>query len=157
MKDTRDPEAVPCRDIDPAELFKQGLAPEVYHDLREVTQEMISDHPCCKIVFIEEQCSRCSTKIPGIKILGDVPESMQNFKWMIYDVYEAFYEDPRSVQHVSMGQHTVELGQEAVIGLFKSLKLAAGLARKDTEGGAGKRSKKETWARILGPEFADAE
>lgn len=157
MTDTHDSDAVPCRDIDPAELFEQGLSPEVYHDLREVTQEVISDRSGGKIVFIEEQCSRCSTRIPGIGIFGNVPESMQTIKSIIYEVYEAFYQNPRDAQYVSMGQQMVELGHEAVTELFKSLLLAAGLGHKDAENATGKRSKPEVWAQILGSEFAGAD
>ena len=153
MKDTRDSEPVPCRDIDPAELFEQGLAPEAYHDL----QEVISDRSCCKIAVIEEECSRCSARISGLQILGDAPELMQNLKEMINDVYEAFYEDPRSVQYVDMDQHMAELGQEALTELFKSLQLAAGRGCKDAEDRTGKRSKQEIWAQILGSEFTDAD
>ncbi|MFC6720233.1 hypothetical protein [Halobacteriaceae bacterium SHR40] len=157
MKDTRDSEPVPCRDIDPAELFEQGLAPEAYHDLQEVTREVISDRSCCKIAVIEEECSRCSARISGLQILGGAPELMQNLKEMINDVYEAFYDDPRSVQHVDMDQHMAELGQEALTELFKSLQLAAGRGCKDAKDGTGKRAKQEVWAQILGPEFVDAD
>lgn len=157
MKDTRNSDQVPCRDIDPAELFEQGVAPEAYHNLQEVTQDVISDRSCCKIAVIEEQCSRCSAKIFGLRILGDVPDLIQTLKEMIYDVYEAFYEDPRSVQHVDLGEHMVELGQDALIELFKSLQLAAGLGREDAEDGTDKRSKQEILAQILGPEYANGD
>jgi hypothetical protein len=50
-----------------------------------------------------------------------------------------------------------ELGQEALVELFKSLQLAAGLGGQDAEDGTGKRSKQEVWAQILGPEFVDAD
>lgn len=157
MTDTCNSDQVPCRDIDPAELFKQGVAAEAYHNLQEETQEVISDRSCCKIAVIEEQCSRCSAKIVGLKILGDVPELMQTLKEMIYDVYEAFYEDPRPVQHVDMGLHMAELGKDALIELFKSLQLAAGLGSEDAENETGNRSKQETLAQILGPEYANGD
>jgi hypothetical protein len=44
-----------------------------------------------------------SASISGLQILGDVPELMQDLKETINDVYEAFYEDPRSVHHVAIG------------------------------------------------------
>jgi len=102
MKDTGDSEPVPCRDIDPADLFKEGLSPRTYHNFQEQTQEVISDHSSCKIVFIAEKCSRCSARVTGIKIRGDVPELVHDLEWVITDVYEALYDDSRSVQYVDM-------------------------------------------------------
>lgn len=157
MTDTRDSEPAPCSDIDPADLIDQGLDPEMFHDLQEVTREVISDRSCCKVAVVEEECSRCSNRIFGIRLLGDGPELMQHIKWMVYDTYEAIYEDPRSVQHVDMGQHIVELGQEAVVELCKSLLLAAGFAHNDAEKGADKRSKQDIWTQVFGPEFTDGD
>lgn len=157
MTNTRDSEPASCRDIDPADLLDQGLDPEMYHDLREVTQEVISDRSCCKIAVVEEECSRCSNRIFGIRLLGDVQELMQHIKWMVYDTYEAFYEDPRSIQHVDMGLHMIELGQEALVELLTALLLAAGFARNDVENGTDKRPKQEIWTQVLGSEFTDDE
>jgi hypothetical protein len=50
MTDANVSKPVPCRDIDPADLFEQGLAPGAYHDLQEVAQELILDRSSCKIV-----------------------------------------------------------------------------------------------------------
>lgn len=157
MTDANDSEAVSCRDIDPVDLFEQGVAPGAYHDLQEVAQELTSDRSSCKIVFIEEKCSRCSAKISGLRFRGDGPELVHNLKWVISDVYEAFYEDPRPVQFVAMTPPMVELGQDAVMELSRSLQLAAVLGSEDAGDGTSKRSKQEIRARILGPDFADAE
>jgi hypothetical protein len=51
----------------------------------------------------------------------------------------------------------VELGPDAIMELYRSLQLTAGLAYKDAEGGTSKRSKQEIRTRILGPDFVDAE
>jgi hypothetical protein len=155
MTDATDSEPVSCRDIDPAVLFEQGLAPEAYHDLREVTQEVISERSCCKIAVIEEECSRCSARISGLRILGDGPKLLRDIKEMINDVYEALYDEPRSVQYVNMGQLIVEFEQDAVLEVFKSLQLAAALGSRDAEDGNSKRSKQEICARILGQDFGD--
>ncbi|ELY39890.1 hypothetical protein C496_14471 [Natronorubrum tibetense GA33] len=155
MTNTHDSESVQCRDIDHEKLFEQGIAPEAYHDFQEVAQGLISVQTCCEIGYIEERCSRCSARFSGLQILGDVPKSMQDLKWITDDVYDTFYEDPRPVHHVAMGPDVLELGQEAVMELFKLLQLTAGLAREDKEDGTGKRSKQDLWARVLGPEHAN--
>jgi len=149
MKDTGDSEAVPCRDIDPAKLFEQGVAPEAYHNLREVTEELITDCSSFKIILIEEQCSRCSAKFSGLHIRGDVSRVMQDLKWSVNEVYEACFEESRSVQYVDIGQQMVALEPDEVLELFKSLQLAASLAREDAGDESGKRSKQEIWAQIV--------
>jgi hypothetical protein len=157
MTDANDSEAVPCRDIDPADLFEEGLSPEGYHDLQEVTQEVISDRCTCKIVFTAEKCSRCSARITGIRIRGDVPELVYDLEWVINDLYGALYDNPRSVQYVDLAQELFELGPEAVIELNEALLLAAGIAKKDAEDGTAKRSKHEICVRVLGQEFVAAD
>lgn len=157
MKDTGGSEPVPCRDIDPADLFEEGLSPEVYHDLQEITQEVISDRCICKIVLTAEKCSRCSVRITGISIRGDVPELVYNLEWVINVLCGALYNNPRPVQYVDIAQELLELGLEAVIELNEALLLAAGIAKRDAEDGTAKRSKHEICVRVLGQEFIAAD
>jgi len=156
MTDANDSKAVPCRDIDPVDLFEKGVSPRAYHNLEEQTQEVISDRSSCKVVFVAEKCSRCSARVSGIKIRGDVPELVHDLEWVITDVYEALYDDSRSIQFVDMAQDLFELGPDAVIELYGSLQLAVRLAYKDAEDGTSKRSKQEVRVRILGTDFLDA-
>lgn len=147
--------AIPCKDIESAELLEQNLAPEVYHDLTEVHRDVVTDLSFCEIEFIEEECSRCATRIPGLMLSGDPPGSLQELKLMLYAVYEPFYGNPRSVEYVDMDTRFAEPNPEATIEIFKSIMLAAVLGSEDTENETGKRSKQALWTKILGPESTD--
>lgn len=144
--------AVPCKDIEPAELLEQNLAPEVYHDLTEVHRDVVTDLSFCEVEFIEEECSRCSTRIPGLLISGDPPGSVQKLKLMLYNVYEPFYANPQSVEYVDMDTQFAESKPDVTIDIFKLVMLAAALGSNDAENETGKRSKQALWTRILGPE-----
>ncbi|WP_340099088.1 hypothetical protein [Salinibaculum salinum] len=147
--------AGPCKDIETADLFEQNLAPEVYHDLTEVRRDVVTDLSFCEIEFIEEECSRCGTRIPGLMINGDPPKSLQEFKIMLHNVYEPFYGNPRSVEYVDMDTRLAESSPEATIEIFKSVMFAAALGSEDAENETGKRSKQALWTQILGPEYTD--
>jgi len=149
--------AVPCKDIEPAELLEQNLSPEMYHDLTEVTRDVVTELSFCEIEFIEEECSRCATRIPGLLIAGDPPGSLQELKLILYDVYEPFYANPRSVEYVGPDLQFAESDPEAIIQIFNSVMFAALLGSEDAENGACKRSKQEVWTKILGPEYTDAD
>lgn len=150
-------EAKPCSDIDPADLMEQDLAPRQYHDLSEVNRDVVTDLSFCEIAFIEEECSRCAARLPGLLILGDPPGSLQEIKLMLYNVYEPFYANPRSVEYVDMDAQFAELDPETTIEIFKSVMVAAVLGSEDAENGTSKRSKQDLWTWILGPEYADAD
>jgi hypothetical protein len=49
-----------------------------------------------------------------------------------------------------MGQQMAELEPDEILELFKSIQLAALLAREDAGNESSKRSKQEIWAQILG-------
>lgn len=149
--------AVPCKDIEAEKLLEQNLSPEVYHDLTEVNRDVVTDLPSCEIEFIEEECSRCAIRIPGLLISGDPPGSFQELKLILYAVYESFYANPRSVEYVGPDLRFAESGPEAIIQIFKSVMFAAALGSEDAENETGKRSKQEIWTKILGPEYTDAD
>lgn len=147
--------AVPCKDIETAKLLEQDIFPEVYHDLTEVHRDVVTDLSFCEVEFIEEECSRCATRIPGLMISGDQPGSLQELKLMLHAVYEPFYANPRSVEYVDMDTRFAESNPEATIEIFKSVMLAAVLGSEDAENETGKRSQQALWTRIRSPEYAD--
>jgi hypothetical protein len=147
--------AVACKDIETAELLEQNLFPEVYHDLTEVHRDGVTDLSFCQIEFIEEECSRCAARLPGLMISGDPPGSLQELKLMLYDVYEPFYANPRSIEYVDMDTQFAESDPEATVEIFKSVMFAAALGSEDAENETGKRSKQALWTKILGPESTD--
>lgn len=75
------------------------LGPEP-HNLQEVDQVLLLDLNRCAAYLVREECIDCDTGFKGVRIVGERPETVSEFEQVLYELYESFYEEPRSISFV---------------------------------------------------------
>ncbi|QLH83790.1 hypothetical protein [Halosimplex pelagicum] len=157
MIDQIDDEDVTCREIESEAFLETYALSDEYHDFEEETRTVVTDVPCCKVAFIEEECSYCSARLSDVRVVGDAPESMDEYRRLLYDVYEWFFDDPRSHDRFSLSGGITAEGRNMQLVITSNLKDVVEYARDDAEMAVGKQSREEIWTKVLGPEYADAD
>lgn len=157
MVDQSNNEMPTCRDIeDEAFLQAYGFSEE-YHDFQEVDRKFITEVGVCEVLLVVEECSLCSARLPGVVVSGDAPAQMQTYKQLLYDVYEAFYEDPQSHEYIALSKGLANVSFNMQMTIQSELSTVIELGRDDAERGVAKQSEVELWTQVLGQEFGDDE
>lgn len=146
-----------CKDIDNQQLRNDYALTEELHDFGAADTEVITALPFCDVLYVEETCSHCSAVLRGVNIRGDEPEKMREYKRLIYDVYAAFYHNPRSPHHITFSEGIVDASLEIQLEIQSTLSKVIALGCSDAEDAAAKQSKQEIWTQTLGPEHADTQ
>jgi hypothetical protein len=146
-----------CKHIDDEAFLDEYALSEEFHDFGDANEELITDLSFCEVMFVEERCSYCSALLRGVAIRGDPPETMKEYKRLLYDVYEAFYANPRSHDHITLSQGLVDASREIQIEIQSTLSQVIAHGCDDAGDVAAKQSRQELWTQTLGPEPADTQ
>ena len=99
MSETNSTDTTTCKDVDLEDgVPESALSPDI-HELREVDHHQILDLSAVSVYLIENECKYCQMGFKSHDILGDVPTTDSEFENMVYELYESFYSDPRSISH----------------------------------------------------------
>ena len=86
-----------CNDDDET----QNILPPQAHDLIEVEQDLIWEIDDCAAYKTTSECQRdgCTDQYRGIKVIGRKIESVQDYKTIAYQIYESYYDNPRTIPY----------------------------------------------------------
>lgn len=141
-----------CTDLDDGDgVPRFGLKRE-FHDYQEVDRTLSLDVHHCTAYVTESECRDCSATAYGADIVDVQPLTDAGFKRVVYELYESFYEDPRSISYfvlmkISPGEDSAT--RKWFAGYFGE---AVDLGFDDAIDGEDKRSKAEVLERVLPPE-----
>lgn len=72
------------------------LGPDL-HNLQEVNQVLVLDLKRCAAYVVTEECIDCNIEFEGVRIVGNRPQTVSEFKDVLYELYESFYAEPRGI------------------------------------------------------------
>lgn len=81
----------------------QMMSKEI-HEPREVDQSLLLDVHKIAVYEITTKCPDCSRTWTRFETKGTQPELVADFYTILYDLYESFYENPRSISHLHLLQ-----------------------------------------------------
>lgn len=154
MIDQDNNKATTCEDVDSEELLQEFAITEELHSFKEAKEQSITDLHFCEVVFVEEECSYCSARLRGVRITGDPPQKMRQYKRLIYELYEAFYENPRSHDHITLSGGFANADIKMQMVMQTEISRVIKLGYDDAQDSSAKQSEQKIWTQILGPEHA---
>jgi hypothetical protein len=155
MTNEKDESVRTCQDIRPEYELLPDMYSEEFHEFEVSNNRSIAELDSCKVLFIEEECSLCGKRANSLVVTGETPQKMQEYKHLIYDVYEAFYENPQSYGQTGFSGPVLRDRMSVHMEIMSTLDEVNRMARDDAESGVEKQSAQEIWAETLGPEYAN--
>lgn len=122
------------------------------HDFEEVAHEKLLDLENVTLYTIQSECTNedCNGEKTSIEVVGNRPQTTSALKDVLYEVYESFYHNPRSIGYGTLATLVPE-DEEFDFQLAKTdlLTDAVDLGVKDAREDKEKRSKMEFFDHIL--------
>lgn len=141
MTHQSEPEQTDCQDDDAPD----DILPPEAHDLIEVEQVLIWELDDWAAYKITSECRRdgCQAQYRSVDVLGEKIERVQTFKTFAYQLYESYYDDPRTIPYLVLQRLIVAPDTGTLNAIADDLKNVASLACHDADADREKRTKQE--------------
>lgn len=145
MQDSTDSNEATCTD--------EPLSPEA-HDLEEIDQTLLLELDACAVYAVTSRCTRdgCDSEWSSAKIIGQKPKTKQEFRSVVYQLYESFWENPRNISHLVMIRLVPVSDTGARHALASHLSEAVDLGCRDADSG-DKKSRNQVLDWVLPDDF----
>lgn len=122
---------------------EHSLGPDS-HNLQEINQVLVLDLNRCAAYLVVEECIDCNSEFKGVRVVGGRPETVSEFEQVLYELYESFYEEPRSISFLILQKLVspdVDTGTRNA--LAEEMAEAVDMGCHDADNGLAKRNKQE--------------
>ena len=128
------------------------LSPDA-HDLREANHQKIFELTKLSVYFLTSECKHCSREYYGHDVVGTKIETESDLRIATYELYEAFYDEPRSISFPVFQSIVASDDPSTNFTLAEFLSAAVDLGYEDATSGREKRSQNEVFERVLPEEL----
>ena len=128
------------------------LSPDT-HDHRESDHQKILDLTKVSVYSLTSECKHCTMEFYGVDVVGSLLKTELDFRTAAYELYESFYDDPRSIPFNALQSIVASDDPSTNITLAEFLSAAVDLGYEDATSGRAKRSQKEVFERVLPEEL----